>query len=102
MLLCPRCQFENPDRNKFCQQCGISLIYKACHQCGTQVAFSAKECHNCGVTTGQVWQAVICGRSNFPARPARRVNLTPSRVSPNTRYFSRNRASKHRRTNRRF
>ncbi len=67
MLFCPRCQFENPDRNKFCQQCGNSLTYKACHQCGAPVAFSAKECQNCGVTTGQVWQAVISGRSNFPA-----------------------------------
>ncbi|MGL5065212.1 MAG: serine/threonine phosphatase, partial [Microcoleus sp.] len=69
MLLCPRCQFENPDRNKFCQQCGISLIYKACPQCSAQVAFSAKECQNCGTTTGQVWQAVIYGRSNFPVSP---------------------------------
>lgn len=67
MLLCPRCQFENPNLNKFCQQCGNSLIYKACHQCGTQVAVSAALCQNCGVTTGQVWRAIICGRSNFPA-----------------------------------
>lgn len=67
MLLCPRCQFENPDPNKFCQQCGNSLIYKSCHECGGQVAFSAKECQNCGVATGQVWRAIICGRSNFPA-----------------------------------
>jgi protein phosphatase len=77
MLLCPRCQFENPDRNKFCQQCGNSLIYKSCHQCGAQVAFNAKECQNCGATTGQVWQAVICGRSNFPA-----VGPDESKISP--------------------
>jgi protein phosphatase len=86
MLLCPRCQFENPDRNKFCQQCGISLIYKACHQCGAQVAFSAKQCQNCGVTTGQVWQAVICGRSNFPAVPPEESTLPPAEFPqiPNT------------------
>jgi protein phosphatase len=66
MLLCPRCQFENPNQNKFCQQCGNSLIYKFCQQCGTQVAVSAKECQNCHTTTGQVWQAIICGRSNLP------------------------------------
>ncbi|MCU0544950.1 MAG: serine/threonine phosphatase [Oscillatoriaceae cyanobacterium Prado104] len=80
MLLCPRCQFENPDRNKFCQQCGISLTYKACHQCGTQVAFSAKQCHNCGVTTGQVWQAIICGRSNFPAVPSDELTVPPAEL----------------------
>ncbi len=66
MLLCPRCQFENPNQNKFCQQCGNSLIYKFCQQCGTQVAVSAKECQNCHTATGQVWQAIICGRSNLP------------------------------------
>ncbi len=70
MLLCPRCQFENPNHNKFCQQCGNSLIYKFCQQCGTQVAVSAKECHNCHTPTGQVWQAIICGRSNLPAARA--------------------------------
>ena len=25
MLVCPQCQFENPDANKFCQECGNSL-----------------------------------------------------------------------------
>ena len=25
MLICPRCQFKNPDENKFCQHCGHSL-----------------------------------------------------------------------------
>jgi protein phosphatase len=77
MLLCPRCQFENPNQNKFCQQCGNSLIYKSCHQCGTQVAVSAKECQNCGTATGQVWQAIICGRLNLAA-----VRLDESQPSP--------------------
>ena len=67
MILCPRCQFENPNLNKFCQQCGNSLTYKPCHQCGAEVAVSAALCQNCGVATGQVWRAIICGRSNFPA-----------------------------------
>jgi protein phosphatase len=84
MLLCPRCQFENPDRNKFCQQCGNSLIYKACHQCGAQVIFSAKECQNCGVTTGQVWQAVIYGRSNFPAVGPDESKISPAETFPET------------------
>ena len=77
MLLCPRCQFENPNQNKFCQQCGNSLIYKSCHQCGTQVAFSAALCQNCHTATGQVWQAIICGRSNLPA-----VGPSESTISP--------------------
>ncbi|MEG4519798.1 MULTISPECIES: serine/threonine phosphatase [unclassified Microcoleus] len=78
MLLCPRCQFENPNPNKFCQQCGNSLIYKPCHECGAQVAFSAALCQNCGVATGQVWRAIICGRSNFPAVEPQESTLPPA------------------------
>ncbi len=87
MLLCPRCQFENPDLNKFCQQCGNSLIYKVCHQCGTQVAFNTKECQNCGVATGQVWRAIICGRSNFPAVEPDESSIPPTELAQKTDNF---------------
>ncbi|WP_225931235.1 S1C family serine protease [Leptolyngbya sp. 7M] len=30
MLVCPHCQFENPDAHKFCQRCGASLAEKEC------------------------------------------------------------------------
>ncbi|MBW4552291.1 MAG: serine/threonine phosphatase [Aphanocapsa sp. GSE-SYN-MK-11-07L] len=26
MIVCPQCQFQNPDPNNFCQQCGTSLV----------------------------------------------------------------------------
>lgn len=91
MLLCPRCQFENPNPNKFCQQCGNSLIYKPCHECGAQVAFSAKECQNCGVATGSSVAGHYLRSIEFSSSRATRVNHTPSRVSPKTRDGSRNR-----------
>ena len=81
MLLCPRCQFENPDQNKFCQQCGNSLIYKPCPQCDAQVAVSAKECQNCGVATGQVWRAIIRGRSSFSAVEPDEPSLRPPELA---------------------
>ena len=59
MLLCPQCQFENPNTNKFCQRCGTSLTHKACDECGTQVPVNAVNCHNCGEFTGTVWWAII-------------------------------------------
>ncbi|NEQ21016.1 MAG: serine/threonine phosphatase [Microcoleus sp. SIO2G3] len=59
MLLCPQCQFENPNTNKFCQRCGTSLTHKSCHECGTQVPVNAVTCHNCGTFTGTVWWAII-------------------------------------------
>lgn len=84
MLLCPRCQFENPNQNKFCQQCGNSLTYKSCQQCSAQVAVSAKECPNCGTATGQVWQAIICGRSNLPPLQTQEQPPQPETVAEST------------------
>ncbi len=61
MLICPRCQFENPNNYKFCQRCGTSLTHKVCRACGTNVALSEKHCPNCGTKTGTVWWAIISG-----------------------------------------
>ncbi|TAH16965.1 MAG: serine/threonine phosphatase [Oscillatoriales cyanobacterium] len=93
MLLCPRCQFENPNLNKFCQQCGNSLTYKACHQCGTQVAVSAELCQNCGVTTGQVWRAIICGRSNLPAVQLEQSTIPSAELTQKTDNFPETRSA---------
>lgn len=59
MLVCPQCQFENPNPNKFCQRCGISLTQKHCPECATLVSFDQLDCHNCGTLTGTVWLAVV-------------------------------------------
>lgn len=53
MLICPQCEFENSDNNKFCQNCGISLITTTCRQCGSDISL---ETENCG----------ICGAENYP------------------------------------
>ena len=65
MLVCPKCQFENPNTNKFCQSCGTSLIHKTCHECETQVPVNAETCHNCGAFTGTVWRAILSKDQNF-------------------------------------
>ena len=59
MLVCPQCEFENPDTNKFCQQCGASLTHQKCPECGASVDWSAKNCHNCGAVTGIIRWAVV-------------------------------------------
>ena len=59
MLICPQCQFENPDTNKFCQKCGTSLTHKTCCECGTSVPFNAENCPNCGAVVDTVWWAII-------------------------------------------
>jgi protein phosphatase len=32
---CPKCQFENPDTNKFCRKCGEKLTL-TCPQCNSE------------------------------------------------------------------
>ncbi|MCT7958003.1 serine/threonine phosphatase [Laspinema palackyanum] len=59
MLVCSKCHFENPNSNKFCQKCGMSLTHKSCGQCGTPVLASDLNCHNCGAITGQIWLAIV-------------------------------------------
>ena len=59
MLVCPKCHFENPNSNKFCQKCGMSLTHKSCRECGTSVLASDLNCHNCGAITGQIWLAIV-------------------------------------------
>jgi protein phosphatase len=59
MLICPQCKFENPDANKFCQNCGTSLTHHVCHECGTDVPLNAHSCNNCGAECGKVWRAIL-------------------------------------------
>jgi class 3 adenylate cyclase/tetratricopeptide (TPR) repeat protein len=44
---CPRCQFENPDSAKFCNECGNKLEV-ACSSCGKINPLYSKFCNECG------------------------------------------------------
>ena len=46
-MRCPKCQFENPDENKFCRECG-SKLQLACPQCAAEILSSDKFCGKCG------------------------------------------------------
>ncbi|MBD2437461.1 serine/threonine phosphatase [Nostoc sp. FACHB-110] len=59
MLICPQCKFENPNANKFCQNCGTSLTHHICDECGTEVPLNSQSCYNCGAECGKVWWAII-------------------------------------------
>ncbi|MEH2414970.1 serine/threonine phosphatase [Nostoc sp.] len=60
MLICPQCKFENPNSNKFCQNCGTSLTHKVCPECSTDdIPVNALRCHNCGTECGTVFWAII-------------------------------------------
>lgn len=59
MLICPHCQFENPNDNKFCQNCGTSLTHRTCHDCGSEVPLDTQYCQSCGAECGTIWWAII-------------------------------------------
>jgi class 3 adenylate cyclase/tetratricopeptide (TPR) repeat protein len=46
-MKCPKCQFENPDTQKFCGECGTKLE-KACPNCGSNNPPQYKFCGECG------------------------------------------------------
>ncbi|BBD64126.1 protein-serine/threonine phosphatase [Nostoc commune NIES-4072] len=68
MLICPQCKFENPNSNKFCQSCGMSLTHKVCPECSTDdVPVNALRCHNCGTECGTVFWAIIAKETTAKA-----------------------------------
>ncbi|VXD21102.1 Protein serine/threonine phosphatase [Planktothrix serta PCC 8927] len=69
MVVCPQCQFENPNLNKFCQRCGTSLTQKPCPECGTTVPLDTLQCQNCGTLTGTVYLAVVLPSSLATSQP---------------------------------
>lgn len=68
MLICPDCQFENPNNHKFCQNCGTSLNQRVCPECGVDVATNAEKCHVCGAVCGTVRTALIVKNNSLPAQ----------------------------------
>ncbi len=60
MFVCPECQAENPEENKFCQNCGVVLNEQFCHECGEQIEFVEQaECQNCGASTSNPLLALV-------------------------------------------
>jgi len=61
MLVCPKCRFENPNANNFCQECGTSLSQNTCPECGNLVIFTSLQCSYCGAQAGVTWRAIVQG-----------------------------------------
>jgi protein phosphatase len=59
MLICPQCEFENPETNKFCQNCGVSLTEKTCCNCQADIPIEAKICSFCGADNHTVLWAIV-------------------------------------------
>ena len=49
-MKCPRCQHENPQGARFCEECAAPLA-RTCSNCGTVLSALAKFCHACAHPT---------------------------------------------------
>jgi membrane protease subunit (stomatin/prohibitin family) len=65
MLLCPKCNFQNPQTAKFCSNCGAPLQQPTggvnCPKCGTSNPAGAKFCLNCGSPLQSTVKCPKCG-----------------------------------------
>src|SRR5262245_41639476 len=46
-MICAACRHDNPERAKFCLECGARLA-RTCSECGTELPSDAKFCLECG------------------------------------------------------
>ena len=63
MVLCPKCNFQNPQTAKFCSNCGASLqaVGITCPKCGTSNPAGTKFCSNCGTPLQATIKCPKCG-----------------------------------------
>jgi class 3 adenylate cyclase/tetratricopeptide (TPR) repeat protein len=64
-MKCARCQHQNEDGAKFCEECAASLV-RACVNCGHQLSPAAKFCPSCAHPTGLAPAAPAGGRFASP------------------------------------
>ncbi len=78
-MKCASCQHENESSDKFCSECGSSLVAK-CASCGAALKPGAKFCSGCGSSTVSTAHEFAAGP------PARRVaDYTPSHLADRIR-----------------
>jgi len=63
MILCPKCNAQNPQGTKFCGSCGapMSADTAPCPKCSKPVPKSSKFCPECGAQTGGSKKCASCG-----------------------------------------
>jgi predicted amidophosphoribosyltransferase len=62
-MRCPRCQHDNPQGARFCEECATPLA-RTCSNCGAALSATAKFCHACAHPVAAAAEA----RSQSPDR----------------------------------
>ncbi|MCC0176899.1 serine/threonine phosphatase [Waterburya agarophytonicola K14] len=82
MLICPQCEFENPEDHKYCQSCGISLTDKICCQCRENIPIEAKICSFCNAVNHTILWAVIAQKIVIEESEDREKNQITNDIVP--------------------
>lgn len=63
MILCTKCNAQNPSTSKFCNSCGAKLgpATVSCPKCGQEVPENTKFCPNCGTALAATKKCAACG-----------------------------------------
>jgi len=82
-MICPACRHDNPDRAKFCLECGQRFA-ATCPQCSTELPPGAKFCLECGHRLGGPVE-VAATRAAAPSAPenfqAKAASYTPRHLA---------------------
>jgi len=64
MILCPKCNAQNPQGTKFCGSCGAPLTADtmACPNCGKPMPKTSKFCPECGKPANGTKKCASCGK----------------------------------------
>ncbi|MEZ0335549.1 MAG: zinc-ribbon domain-containing protein, partial [Gemmatimonadales bacterium] len=73
-MLCAACRHENPERAKFCLECGARLAV-SCPQCGTELPSGAKFCLECGHRVAAPADGAASPAAGLPAAPGLATRL---------------------------
>src|SRR5262245_10645954 len=74
-MKCPRCQAENDERLKFCEECGGALT-RACPNCGAQIRPGKKFCGECGSSLDSPTSRFASPQQYTPKHLADRILLS--------------------------
>src|SRR5262249_17314523 len=79
-MICAACRHDNPERAKFCLECGARLA-PSCPQCGTELPPAAKFCLECGHRVAAPAAAPVRGPEPTPSRATRLASYTPKHLA---------------------
>ena len=80
-MKCAKCQSQNREGVKFCEECGAPLGI-ACQSCGAELAPGKKFCGECGAKIGAPAQPAAAAPPPAPAPAAEEETAAPSSTGP--------------------